>query len=482
MAGLGLSFTTPSVLSKCLQNALNALTMRHLSAPPNRTTIVPDNFFLDAYPDYKRQFLNHYHEHLSKWKEGRTQAKLRSIDESILFDKVERNKAKSFIKTEVTAVPPKKARLIQGNQNDCTAYEQPDSYRAIAETLKGFAKQVFERAGIKFRLIYASGMNADALSAAFNDAIAESRHNLFDERDGRNWDATMQEPLLRREAEFYHHLDPKIAKAFLSRSALTRGKIRTPNGTLKYTTSWKRLSGDWNTSVGNSLVSMLIAVHALTHLPAALRPKRVTAFFLGDDYLGVYGYDVQVPPCVALSSALDDMESACGITPVRGVFTDPTRAEFISMTVWPKYDGTYYFVPKFTNMAAKLFWSIHPLSRHTASDVQATVQAFRPVFAGFTFMERFLSWHAKRFPTKRSLVAPSQFLKPYKQRLIEGCTAGVAWSEGFIRKFALPITILDFDLPLGNTAMWLEQPSMTHLFGLEHQDPDKRMNTRPGHL
>lgn len=285
MAIFGMTFHFPSMLSQCPKNAINALYKRHLTQPPNQTTRKLRNLFLTyLFPRLKFYYDLHLDDELQdEWTIGKGIAKTKLIQHSKQFDKLEYSRCKSFIKVEVTVKVPTKARLIQGHMNEATAYHHPTEYHAVSKALQELSKEVFYVDGIRFQFIYAGGLNHDDLSDLYTDAVELGI--VFDERDGKNWDSTMNEVLLRMEAEIYQQLNMLAAKFFLLRSSGCIGYISFNQclrfiASIKYYIAWKRLSGDWNTSVGNSIISMLIAFNNILDLPPHLRPKSVVAFFL----------------------------------------------------------------------------------------------------------------------------------------------------------------------------------------------------------
>jgi len=285
----------------------------------------------------------------------------------------------------------------------------------------------------------------------------------------------MQEEHMRFEASVYALFDAQVAANHLARSGPTKGTIAHKDYLIKYVTKWKRLSGDWNTSLGNSIVSMAICITAILSLPSHLRPRRVFAMFLGDDYLGVYNYNRAPPPNI-VNAAMGDAEAKLGITPVRGVTNDPLLCEYISLTAWPCYDGTIQFLPKLSNMWTRLFYSSKPPCYHTGHDVSATITALRPSFTGLRFMDRFFAWHKARWPkSKRVYNGPNYLRDADALGKLPREVPSVNWNYGFVHKFRIPLTCLDFELPSGDDAHILRHPAITHIFALEHTDPDTRL-------
>jgi hypothetical protein len=226
---VGLTFGSPVQLAQCATNAYNALVCRHLAPPVN---FVQRHFPNHLLGDFLTQFRPRYFQNLSQnleeqWRVGKRLVKLQAIDHSKLYHSLAQDRAKSFIKREVLAKMPTKARLIQGNYNEATAYEHPDEYAAISSALKEPLQ--LNLGGVSFTLQYAGGLTHDELSDLFTDWWAQAGPGaVLDERDGKNWDATMQRPLLLAEIAFYEALGLLSASSALLRSRGVRGSIRLP--------------------------------------------------------------------------------------------------------------------------------------------------------------------------------------------------------------------------------------------------------------
>jgi hypothetical protein len=402
-----------------------------------------------------------------QWRVGKRLVKLQAIDHSKLYHSLAQDRAKSFIKREVLAKMPTKARLIQGNYNEATAYEHPDEYAAISSALKEPLQ--LNLGGVSFTLQYAGGLTHDELSDLFTDWWAQAGPGaVLDERDGKNWDATMQRPLLLAEIAFYEALGLLSASSALLRSRGVRGSIRLPRCSpqvIRYFTAWKRLSGDWDTSVGNTLISMLIAMVTISELPNHLRPTHARCFFMGDDFLGVYSFRQSVSH-VDLAQALDDGESSMGITPERGLFSDPLFVSFISLGLWPRRDGSWQFVPHPAKQLVKLFASSNPVPLTSLEDYQTALAiAFWPVYWGFPLMMKFLQRHYVK-PTTR-MTCSGYFVKLLTQRVRD-----IDWCTGFVGKYRIPFVATHFHIPEG---LVQRHPVVDLMLKFELSPPQERL-------
>jgi hypothetical protein len=479
-----MSFGVPGTLGPCPHNVLNALGNRHLVSPKNVAN-PPFNFML--LPEVSSIMIAAFREHMDitdpdDWKRGKTTAKLSNINRSFAFDVLRSDAASSFVKREACNLSEakhfliSKARLIQGNRNEFTAYNQPREYRAISYAVKALAGHDINICGVKFTLVYAAGYNHDELSDLVSDWISSPGKIYYDERDGKTWDATMQEPTLRAEAEVYKLFDSKIAELFLKRCEYVRGSVLMKKfipGIIRYVTKWKRLSGDWNTSVGNTIISMLIAVTAILSLPAHLRPHAVKALFMGDDYLGLYYYEA-LPDSKELTQALNDGEEHCGITPERAIGTCPLRISFISLGLWPRRCGGYQFVPHPARQLQKLMWTTRDMTgRNCSEQATALYKGFAPIYNRFRLMQDFLCRH--NVCRNSNLTLDQQDY--YFHYTLSTRDRDVDWRSGFCAKYRLPFTATDWQLPttpIGKTEVWYH-PVFAHMLHFELSGPEERL-------
>lgn len=472
-----MSFGLPMCLASCPHNAINALAKRHLLPPVNKATHIRNPFVThtelrDRYQSLYADYWNHHN--LDEWKTGKGIEKIKSIEKSHAFDTAATQMAESFLKKEVV-IEAKKARLIQGNKNERTAYAEPIAYRAAAHALKHCFDEPIVIDGVTFQLVYTAGHNHDAMSDMVSDWIMAPGYLYFDERDGKNWDASMQEILLRAEADVYSLVNPQIAADFILRCTKVWGRIRMNGFTpslIRYVTAWKRLSGDWNTSAGNTIISMMIVITAILSLPTHIRPHTVRGLFMGDDYLGFYYYDRPINPN-DLAEAMNHGEKSCGITPERAIFNNPMDVSYISMGLWPRRCGGYQFVPHPARQLSKLFWTVRNMQgRDISHQRTALAVAFRATYAGFPLMERFL----KRHMTERNPKYTLDEQDYYFHTTLAQKSREVDWKLGFQHKYDLPYTCMDWQLPLTATSgveVWYH-PVHIAMLKIETQDPAER--------
>ena len=470
------------MVSQCPNNALHALYSRHL-APVAQNTCAIDLINPFTHKQMLGLTLKRAYQQAEPhaftpgaWTISKPAWKVQKIAESHLVDRTSLGKARSFIKSEVHTQVKTKARLIQGHKNLHTSYLRPEEYLAVAMALK--PPQRFEWDGTQYEFRYAAGMTNEQMSRFITRALAHStKWRLLDERDGKNWDATMNEVLLRAEADVYAHLGMQAAAEYLTRATRVQGKIYTTDGfrriLIKYITTWRRLSGDWNTSIGNSLVSMIITFNVIRLLPPHLRPTRVWAMFMGDDYLGVYDFRKPVDP-KDLAAALNHLERQTGIVPIRGLFRDPLRVTFMAMTLWPTMDGQFVFVPKPAAQLTKLFWSVRPREKNNITAYRRAISiCMMPTFSGCPFMMEFLRAHMPAVAGQRSDQAPDfHAVDPWRFAKLRTEAAEVNWTEGFVYKYDIPTSALWWRMPQ-KPGIW-HHPAVAMMLATENADPPDR--------
>jgi len=460
------------MIAQCAFGAHNALTSRHLLPPANRVVAKNFNFFLSP---CVKPFLQAYYAQswlsVTDWdlESGRTAAKRQLIYHSRAFDHPRYDRATSFPKREVNSGEPRKARLIQAQVSESSAYNHDREYYAVLKALGCLGDHEFLLHGVKCTFVYAGGHNHDSLSDLVSVWLAEPGVFCIDERDGKNWDATMQLETLTAEYDIYASLGMYAAQDVRRRFQEVVGRILVKYGKtrikMKYKTMYKRLSGDWNTTAGNTIISMMVVYHTLGQLPEHLRPTKVQALFMGDDYWAKYTFN-KLPNLCDLHAALDFFDSQMGITPERGIFLDPLATTFISLTLWPRKVGGYQFVPKPAKQLRKLFWSPKRVSpRHRQMIVNGMCICLWPVYQGFELMQKFLKHHyvPAAGHLKYDHFFGSMFTKVGRD---------VDWGGGFLSKYSVPFQATRFDLPPGYWVAY--HPVIDIMLREEEADPKDR--------
>lgn len=469
----------PCALAQCPLNAYNALVTRHLAAPVNVCREKFRNPFLTHYKHLLREVYNRNITtpigDTAEWRAGRGRAKLAMIDKSKLFDQQAIHKVKGLIKRECGTKIPKKCRLVQAHVNEATAYHYPEEYHALNVALKSVGHHQFETEGVTFQFVYAGGLNHDTLSDLFTAWITTGHDFYLDECDGANWDSTMQAPTLAAEAAVYAMLNARALLDVLARNSHVDGRIRCKLLSrlvviIKYLSRFKRLSGDFNTSLGNSIISIIIAYNAILELPPHLRPDVVRCVFMGDDYLGIYSYTTKPRPCPKdLKDALNYGWASMGVTPERGLFTDPLAVTFISLGVWPRRKGGYQFIPMPARQLCKIMWSMkHPTPEAAVAIANGIAKSFWPVYHGFPLMMGFLKAHYQ--PNARSIKWDHYFAD-----MLSTSVRDVDWTRGMICKYNVPLAATTFAYPTSNlrTAL-LAHPLIPLMLTIENLDPCQR--------
>lgn len=482
---LGVSFGLPLALSKCPTNGLNALRMRHLSKPPN---VCVANFGEGLFRgQLGSKLLTEYvvaymGQASGEWRVGRGEARLRQIDHSRLWDTIDNGKAKGMIKFEpLSKDEPKKSRGIQFSENDATAYEHPDEYHAVSDALKTIGDGPFlisTAAGksIKATFRYAGGYDHDVLGGVVTQMDTKRGYKavLYDEMDGANWDSTMQQPTMEQEVRVYEFLGLRAAVGARRAMGAVSAKMSVPHNAqhkrhIRYVTQYKRMSGKWNTTVGNVIVAMEIRYWVLKQLPDHLAPAEVECLFLGDDYLAAYWFEQDVDP-VAMHDALDYYDSKCGITPERGVFRSILDTTFISLGIWKTFDGTLAVAPHPGRQLRKLMWttSCADSKRRREEIASSIAEAFFPIYNGFEMMQSFLKVHHTRPGASASVDWYTKFMYTKRNKNID-------WVGGFAYKYGLPIKALPKRIPQPSShAIICQHPFVTIVQEIESLDPGQR--------
>lgn len=341
---LGLVAGLAYVCRSCACNAHNALCQRHGAAPPVTKYGMPEAvaYLRSASRILHAGYVSHYITWQRDWWTKWPLRKQLAMRASIAMDEVRPERVDAMVKREISHAAPSKARLIQYYPNMATqAMFGPEFYSLQKTYTEHFQRrEVFP--GV--RVTFGSGMNADELGAWMDAVLVDVPNPHYYERDGKNWDSTMQETHFAVRMAAYEFVGDDFCN-FVRAGYDVVG--RDPRGALKYRLKGTVKSGHNDTTLGNSIVNAMLSATAMAK--AGLRGDVIVA---GDDLLAVIEGDFD-------EHALADAERDLGIKPEYRKFLDASDASFIS-GVWFLGDGKHAFAPKPGRLLARLFWTVRP--------------------------------------------------------------------------------------------------------------------------
>jgi hypothetical protein len=333
------------VLRKCACNAHNALCHRHGTKQRDMTRSLAQTladfiaYLAPAEGDYAHHPMRVFENWLRKWAFG----KQKSILHSREWDEFLPHRVKAMVKREINHKIPTKARLIQFYVNLMTQAEFGPAFYALQKTLC----EVLYRAPVNDRVdvTFASGMTAQSIGEWME--WTQSRGAVcYYERDGKNWDSSMQAPHADFRAEVYGAFDPELA-AFARSCNIVKGMGVFPGRLLRYAMEYTVKSGHNDTTLGNSLINAAIAYASLNDLGI---PGSVLV--AGDDLIVACYSNVDC-------ETLMNVEAGYGIQPEARVFTDYRHTTFIS-GMWISDGERIGFVPIPGRLFARLWWTVKP--------------------------------------------------------------------------------------------------------------------------
>jgi hypothetical protein len=176
--------------------------------------------------------------------------------------------------------------------------------------------------------------------------VTNSKKVWFYEQDGASWDSTMRKEHYDCKWPLYDRADPELG-AFMRKCANTKGVIYTPTGRINYQTSYTTKSGHNDTSLGNSIINISIALEAMLKLKLTGR-----ILVMGDDLLVAIHQNFDADEFAAVSRSL-------GITPEYRKFDSWEDVSFISARWYPTgLKNQYLFAPRLSSIFDKLFWTV----------------------------------------------------------------------------------------------------------------------------
>jgi hypothetical protein len=309
---------------------------------------------------------------LAKWPLNKRKGILRSQE----ADEIRASDLHCMVKREDYIAIPTRARLIQYYVNPATQAEFGPQITGLQKALTKLFYKRFVCEGIT--VTFASGMNALELGQWMDWAVESCAQVAFYERDGKNWDATMQEIHLDLKMEAYKCAGEDLLK-YVAAGYQATG--RNPRGRFKYAINGTTKSGHNDTTLANTLNNAGIAVQAMR--ACGLRGHILVA---GDDMLAVVDGDFSLDEMVA-------EEAKSGIKPEARKFYRVQDVSFIS-GIWFDTTVGHVFTPKPGRLLRKLFWTVKPPPpKHRARYLNGVVLGLLPVCAGMPVVEAFLRAH-----------------------------------------------------------------------------------------
>jgi hypothetical protein len=383
---VGLSSCIPYVCRSCVCNAHNALCNRHGVAPPRvERELLEDvmGWARSLRSDLGRVYVDHLKDWFDAWWLKWPLAKRIAIRVSQALDHLCPGMVKFMVKREVVVRQPTKARGIQFYKNYLTQAEWAVEFTAMQKALFTLLNR---RVMGRTRVTVASMMTASDIADWANEVLARRPRVRWLEFDGKNWDATMQDPHLRLAAYFYDVAGPEFMN-FVYACNDVRGVMRTKFGQMVYRLYGTTKSGQNDTTLKNSLVNAFVWVSVFNRI--GVDADLIVA---GDDMLAAVDCDAEVASLEA---------SSYGIVPEGRSFPNIFSASFVSGIFVPSTMGCA-FVPKPGRLFARLGYSVKPCSRRRRElQVSANAVALLPPLGGFPVVGVWLRSQVTRHSTAK---------------------------------------------------------------------------------
>lgn len=345
----------------CACNAHNALVRRHGALQPPATGTF--DAALTAFTSHRLALRGSYIYNYTYWGSADAwftkwpQDKRRQFERSRLVDPVLPHRVKYTVKFECGQDVPSRPRGIQAYPNLAT---QEKFAREVYSMQKAFSDVFGFRGslGEGVYLTFASGLNGDDLGRWMDDVLARG-DVWFYERDGKNWDATMNRTGHELKLACYALTSvTRDCLDFIDSGYAVTGVHLSDQGRLKYSLVGTTKSGHNDTTLANSIINAAIAFEACVALGL-----ESDILVCGDDLLVAVRGDFD-------HHALALAERSFGIIPVYAKFRDYRHVSFISGCWMRRSRGGFAFVPKPGRLLARLFWTVKPPS---AKDLRAYV-------------------------------------------------------------------------------------------------------------
>jgi len=297
------------------------------------------------------------------------------------------DKLASFVKFEGAHSEPKKARAIQGYAD---LFDQAFLGPYVYSLQKAFCAHFNNRKvvvkGKTFFATIASGMDGAAMGDWMQNA-REAGCSSWYERDGKNWDASVDKTDHIGLVRIYRKFFPSVVTEMMDKGGKRavgvhlfrglRGGVR--NILIKTSVNYTTRSGHLDTTLRNSILNLVKTIQAfsLADVPCA------HIIVMGDDMLTGSTCDID-------GSAVSRYEAGLSMTPEWRVFSDWRATSFVSGVFAPTVGGRVAFLPSPGRMFARLLWTTNNVPgsehfNHAAGCVRGLPQQLMavPVFKAF---------------------------------------------------------------------------------------------------
>lgn len=375
---MGLTTSLAFTCRSCPCNAHNALCNRHGRQQPEMAADFSDAYvYLDnVYSKIRLAYAHAMTTWLTGWLVKWPLAKQLAIVASQIWDAVTPARLHVMVKRESGHAMPTKARLIQYYPNLATQAAFGPEFFSLQKAYTAHFQRAEVFPGIT--LTFGSSLNADGLGEWMRASLDARPNAHFYERDGKNWDSTMQRAHHELRKYAYRPAGPEFGEF------VERGYDATANlarHALKYRIVGTVKSGHNDTTLGNSLNNGFIATLSMRAL--GLRGDVIVT---GDDLLCVIAGDFD-------ADALAREEARYGIVPEYAKFNSVFDVSFIS-GVWVPHGDTFLFTSKPGRLLARLFWTTRPPPpRRKQEYLNGVVLGLRPTCGSLPVIGAFLDAH-----------------------------------------------------------------------------------------
>lgn len=312
------------------------------------------------------------------WWQKWSREKQKQIYQSIFLDAHRFNAVKLFVKREIYCKDTPKPRGIQMYYNLATQEASAVPICSLQKALAHVWNGTISHDGID--ITFASGMSAASLGQWMQHRL---HYPNWIERDGENWDSSMQWGHAGPKLEMYRMFSSVLGSIMRS-SVNVVGRYFSPFVTFAYRLLATVKSGHNDTSLGNSIANALVILSVMR-----LMGYTGSILVMGDDALVGVNEPVDLPTYV-------QYERQCGIYPQARLFHDWRWVSFIS-GIWAPADNGLYLIPKPGRLFARLFWTVSQVSpRRVNAFRRGVVLGLKPLMDGFPIVGEWLDRHDDR--------------------------------------------------------------------------------------